>query len=40
MVKVMTFLVEKSNSCKKNFRSFKKSSDLVRPGHICFPIIF
>ena len=40
MVKEMTLLVEESDSCKKNSRSSEESFDLVRPGHIRFPIVF
>lgn len=40
MAKEMTLLVEESDSCKKNSRRSEESFDLVRPGHIRFPIIF
>lgn len=40
MAKETTLLVEESDSCKKISRSFGESFDLVRPGHIRFPMVF
>ena len=40
MAKKMTLLVEKSDSCKKNSRSFEESFNLIKPGYVCFSIFF